>query len=217
MKFIHAKSRLQLAKQELFDFIFIIDTNQLTNLYLQLASILLELTVLHYFYLNSNFTFLYDHQAFSNYFQSIHAFFIHIYPFSNPTYALLTLSLYPIVAVIALVIKKFGPNKLLVPIVQIAIYIHPLISVKIVIEMINAFSMGTYIYITLPLAVVNLAFGFLVCILSKKTYRMLEYPLILLFELHANIYLILIILVLRLLVVGYLLYPSNRNLLGYFF
>lgn len=54
-------------------------------------------------------------------------------------------------------------------------------------------------------------------VISNKSYRVVEYPLILMLELKANIYLLLISLAIRLCVTCYLLYPTHRYLLGFFY
>lgn len=127
------RSKLQAVKEQLFGFIFILDTSQLTNHYLQITMIVLELSFLHYFYINSIFPFLKDHIVFKLYFQSIQNYFIHINAFNSSTLALLVLAIYPIVILFTLFIKKIGPNKILRPIVQIAIYVYPLLHIKIAI------------------------------------------------------------------------------------
>lgn len=95
--------------------------------------IVLELSFLHYFYINSIFTFLNDHGPFHSYFQSFQNYFVHINTFNSTTLALLVLAIYPIVILITVIIKKLGPNKIFKPIVQIAIYIYPLLQIKIAI------------------------------------------------------------------------------------
>lgn len=113
--------------------------------------------------------------------------------------------------------KKFGPNKLLIPIVQISIYIYPLLWIKIMIELISGLRMGQYLYIVLPFGILNLIFGGALLLLEKKAFRMLEFILVLFLELHANIYAIIITLIIRLAIQAYLLYSAQRSSLGLYF
>jgi hypothetical protein len=93
----------------------------------------MELTAIHYFYIHPNFTFLTNHALFANYFSSTRQFLLHIHPYGSPALALLTLALYPTVILLTILIKKFGPNKIIVPIVQIAVFLYPLLWIKVII------------------------------------------------------------------------------------
>ncbi len=167
------------VRQLFFSFLFIIDTNRTQNALLQLTSTILEVTVLHYFYVHPHFTFLANYRLFQNYFSNIYKYIVVIHPFSSANFTLLTLSFYPIIIIIIFFIKKYGPNKILLPLVQISIFLYPLLSIKIMIELINAFLLNAYLYLSIPFGLITLAFGALLSILSGKSYRMLEYPLIL--------------------------------------
>jgi len=79
--------------------------------------------------------------------------------------------IYPIAALLALVIKKIGPNRIILLMVQILVYIYPLIMIKIMVEMISSIKMGQYIYLTLPLGLFSLIFGALLLVIQSKIYR----------------------------------------------
>jgi hypothetical protein len=176
-----------------------------------------ELGVLHYFYLNPVFAFLNSHAIFTAYFQNLRQYFIHAHSFQSPVLALFTLSLYPLVILIAIIVKRFGPNKILVPVVQIAVFLHPILWIKIMIELVSVLATGQFLYLALPLGAINFAFGGILLMLGNRALRMIEFPLVLLLELHANIYLILIALAIRLAILGYFLHSANRNSLGFYF
>lgn len=133
--------------------------------------IVLELSFLHYFYINSIFPFLKDQKAFQMYFQSLQNYFIHINAFNSSTLALLVLAIYPIVMLVTLIIKKIGPNKILRPIVQIGIYVYPLLHIKIAIEFISACGLGKYLFLVVPLGILSFAFGGLLMVISNQSYR----------------------------------------------
>jgi hypothetical protein len=74
----------------------------------------LELTVVHYFYIHPNYPLLHSFSIFQYYFLNIYPFFFHLAPFNNPLYALLLLTLYPLLAALILSIKYVGPNRILI-------------------------------------------------------------------------------------------------------
>lgn len=108
------------------------DNNQLTSKYLLLLMRLLELAVFHVFYINPKYALLQSLSLFQYYFSNIYPFFLHLTPFDNSLYALLTLLLYPMVALLVLVIKHIGPNRVLVILVSLLIYLLPLLFIKII-------------------------------------------------------------------------------------
>jgi hypothetical protein len=77
--------------------------------------------------------------------------------------------------------------------------------------------MGQYLYLVLPLGAVNLLFGGMLLLLVGRKLRMMEFPLVLLLELKANIYFTMAMLLIRLVILGYLLHSAHRNSLGFYF
>jgi hypothetical protein len=73
--------------------------------------------------------------------------------------------------VLVYLIRKLNKNKLLEFILHVAIFIFPLISVKVLIECIRCWSNNQYLYITIPLGTISLVFGGLISILTKRLYR----------------------------------------------
>jgi hypothetical protein len=94
--------------------------------------------------------------------------------------ALLGLVLYPLVSLLTVVIKRFGPNKIIVPVVQVAIYLYPLLWVKVLVSLVEGLRAGLYLYLVIPLGLFNLLFGGLVMTLLSRQLRLLEFPLVLL-------------------------------------
>lgn len=131
--------------------------------------------------------------------------------------ALLGLVLYPLVILLTVVIKRFGPNKIIVPVVQVAVYLYPLLWVKVVISLVEALRAGQYLYLIIPLGVVNMLFGGLVLTLLGRQLRLLELPLVLLLEFGGNVYFTLGVLALRLVILGYFLHKASRYSVEFYF
>jgi len=133
MKALGDKSKFQVAKEWLFEYIFIIDSNQFSSKYLLMLMTLLELAIFHYFYINPNYSLLQPFTMFQYYFVNIYPYFFHLTPFNDSFYALLTLMVYPIVALFVLFIKHIGPNRILILVVTILVYVFPLLMIKMLI------------------------------------------------------------------------------------
>lgn len=116
---------------------------------------------------------------------------------------------------VALVLKKFGPIKLLVIPLQITLFLYPLLFIKILIESVSCFQNGYLIYLAVPLSLASLTFGVVVLGLSKRLHRFLEIPLIISLELNGNSFAILILLGIKLLILLYLFYPRNPFILSF--
>lgn len=151
------------------------------------------------------------------YFDNIRPYFIHVYAFETSLLSLLTLTLYPLIMVLVGVIKRFGPNKLMIPIMQVAVFVYPLVWIKIMIELVSSLAKRQYLYLTLPLGLVNLGFGGIILILQGKSFRLLEFLIVIMLELKANIYAIIIMMIIRLVILTYLLRWSNRNSLALYY
>ena len=78
--------------------------------------------------------------------------------------------------------------------------------------MINCFKTDNMLYLSIPLSLLSIAYGTCLLASSKIMYRLLDYPIIFLFELNANIYLILSALAIKLAISAYLFYPRDRHL-----
>lgn len=155
----------------MFYYVLIIDDCTVTNKYLVLLITILELSILQYFYINTDFTYLKNFTLFSQYFRILSSYFFHIQPFTNSMFTAVLLTFYPLVMIVVYLAKKLNNNKLLKIIVQIANYIFPLLSVKITIEFIHALTNQIYLYICLPMGLLSIAFGVLLLILNKRIHR----------------------------------------------
>jgi len=171
MKSDEESKLLKKIKTEIFHYILIVDDCTLDNKYLILLITLLELTVLQYFYINPRYTHLNNFAVFQQYFFNIDSYLFHIQSFANSTLTIIVLAFYPFVMVLVYLIKKLNKNKLLKFILQVTIFIFPLLSVKIVIEFIRCLSNNLYLYITIPLGLISLGFGGLICVLTKRLHR----------------------------------------------
>lgn len=136
----------------------------------------------------------------------------HVVPFSDNVFSIIVLSLYPITVSFALFIKYFGPNKFLNPMVQISSFLYPLLLIKIVIQMISCFKTSNMLYLSIPLSLISIAYGICLLASSKIIYRLLDYPIVILFELNANIYIILPAVAIKLAISAYIFYPRDRHL-----
>lgn len=101
--------------------------------------------------------------------------------------------------------------------VQVAIYLYPLLWVKVIISLVEGLRAGQYLYLVIPFGMVNLVFGVLLLTLLGRQLRLLDFPLVFLLELDANIYFILVLLALRLIILGYFLYKDSRYSMGFYF
>jgi hypothetical protein len=173
--------------------------------------------VVHYFYIHPHFSFLGRRAIFQQYFLNTRHYFLHLCPFASPVLALLALLLYPIVILLTLLIKKLGPNKIIVPVVQVAVFLYPLLWVKVLLSLVEALTAGQYLYLVIPLGVVNLVFAALLFTLLGRQLRLMELPLVLLLELAGNVYFTLGVLAVRLAVQGYFLHGGHRHSLGFYF
>lgn len=113
--------------------------------------------------------------------------------------------------------KKLNKNKLIKFILQASIFIFPLLSVKIMVELIHSLSHSLYLYITIPLGLITIAFGGLIFLLNKRLHRYLELPIVIAIEVGLNYYVTMIFLLIRLVILGYLFYPRHQFILSYLF
>ena len=86
---------------------------------------------------------------------------------------LLCLALYPLIIMLTIFIKKFGPNKILLPIVQISLFLYPTLWIKLAIELVSALSQGIYLYLVIPLGIINVLFGCVLLMLMGRKARMM--------------------------------------------
>jgi len=100
---------------------------------------------------------------------------------------------------------------------QVAIFIFPLLSVKILIELIRCFSNNMYLYITIPLGLIGLGFGGLISVLTKRLDRYIYIPIVIGIELNLSYYAIMVMLLIRLAILGYLFYSKHLYMLSYMF
>ena len=91
------------------------------------------MSALHFFYINTHYSQLHHFGIFQNYFDNLNQHYYHIIPFKTPLYSLITFCYYPSVMAVVLFVKKIGPLKLLIVYIQVAVYIYPLLSIKLVI------------------------------------------------------------------------------------
>ena len=124
---------LAMVKKWIFEYITVIDICQIRNPILLIMITLLEMSALHFFYINSHFSQLHRFGIFQHYFDNINQHYYHIVPFKTSLYSLITLCYYPSVMAVVLFVKKMGPLKLLIVYIQVAAYFYPLLSIKLAI------------------------------------------------------------------------------------
>ena len=180
MKNLKVRSVLSQIKSWIFEYTVVIDMAYSNNQLLALLVTLLELTVLHYYYFNQNYSSLHRYPLYKNYFQNFNKYFFHTTPFSNILFSLLILTFYPFTILIVIIVKKIGQIKILVVVIQTAIFLFPLLFVKIMIETIVVAKSGFFAFIGIPLSLLTIAFGTIILILSNRLHRYLEIPLIIL-------------------------------------
>lgn len=128
---------LGLAKRWLFEYVYVVDTCTVTNYYLRLVMTLAELTALAYFYYHPTFSILEEYPLVREYQDIVHSYVLHIVPFGSQALALLMLALYPVLMCVVLLLKRVGPIRLRLILMQIATYCYPLLAIKIVLETVS--------------------------------------------------------------------------------
>lgn len=88
-----------------------------------------------------------------------------------------------------------------------------MMMVKVVIEIVEGYQLGNYIYLILPLGLASLTFGAMVLLLTNCIYRCAEIPIIVLLQLNVNSTVIIVLLILRLIGLWIWFYPSSRRYL----
>ena len=68
------------------------------------------------------------------------------------------------------------------------------------------------LYLSVPLSLLSIGYGTCLLASSKLMYRLLDYPIVFLFELNASMYIILPALAIKLAISAYLFYPRDRHL-----
>ena len=128
-----SESTLRWLKQHVFEYVFTLDSNRWEQWWAAWAVVLFELGVVHYFYLHPTHPILHHYALLQHYFDIRGQLMPHLTPFFTPTPSLALLSLYPRIGLLAFIAKVIGPNKIVVTVLQLAIFIHPLLAVKVVI------------------------------------------------------------------------------------
>ncbi len=103
------------------------------------------------------------------------------------------------------------------PVVQVAVFLYPLLWVKVIISLVEALAAGQYLYLVIPLGAVNVVFAVLLLTLTGRQLRLMELPLVLLLELGGNVYFTLGMVGVRLAVQGYFLHGLHRQSVGFYF
>ena len=175
-----------IIKQWLFEYITTSDIYKVTTPYLVILLTFLELSILHFFYIHQSFSFLKRLSLFQQYFDNSQQFFVLLMPFTNPIFSLLLLTFYPLCMLVLFIIKKTGPFKPLVILIQAAAFFFPLISIKMVLEVLEGFKTGEWIFLKVPLGLITMVFGAIILTLTGRLHRLVEIPLVILLFFGAN-------------------------------
>ena len=175
------KSRLHQVKVCVFTVIALIDNTKFKNKILLLVVELLELLVLHYFYINPKYTFLHDFQYFKEYFESIYPQFIIISSQQDFIQNVLFLSILPCLLVIGIFLALVQNNYYVNLLLQTCLLVMGLFNIKIVLEIISLFSMtdSVWVYIGSVMALISILMLGLIFILFERKIRVLELFLVL--------------------------------------
>lgn len=209
------KDCLGLAKRWLFEYIYVVDTCTVTNYYLRLLMTIVELTALAYFYYHPTFSILEEYPLIREYQHIVQSYVLHIVPFGSQALALLMLAFYPALMCVVLLLKRVGPIRPLLVLMQVATYCYPLLAIKIVLETVSCIQNSYLPVAAVPLALLSLCFGTLVLALSGRLHRCLEVPVVIALEAGGDQYAIMAILGVRLAVLLYLFYPRSQFLLSF--
>ena len=118
---------------------------------------------------------------------------------------------------VMLIVKKIGPIRPLVIVIQLAVYFYPLLSIKLVLETLSCFKSSTLIFLKLPFGLITISIGMLILYLTKRLHRYIELPIIILLFLEGNQYALMVLLGIRLALYLYIFQSYPEYMITFYY